>query len=507
MQWWRKLPRVRTRTVLLLALLLVGTTLVVKFLVPLADSVQRGARGTAMVQVYDPKALAAQAANNEMPPIAPLARVRANAPKAGASYKNVRVLGELTLGEFGRTMNSITAWVAPGQSCAYCHVDGDFSADDKYTKVVARRMLQMVQNVNTRWSAHVGSTGVTCYTCHRGNNLPQQVWFRTPAARPGSGLLGDRAGQNAPAPAVGYAALPGDPFSAYLESPGAALPVRVAGTTALPTGNRHSVKQAEFTYGLMTHMSRSLGVNCTYCHNSRSFSSWEQSSPQRVTAWYGLRMVREVNHDYLDPLTTTFPAVPVGRLGPTGDSAKVNCATCHQGAFKPLYGAQMAKHYPAMWQAAAGSAPVIAMELVPASAPLPALPASAPEPAVAEPAAATPPASAASSTELMARATGLPGTCAAASELARQQALQVNGARMVTGRGRLQFFQAPDARCVMAGVFILGGEPVAAVAEHQGYTAVRYRHPRTGVETTGWVISTRVAPAPQAAAPTASMPR
>ena len=35
------------------------------------------------------------------------------------------------------------------------------------------------------------------------------------------------------------------------------------------------------------------------------------------------------------------------RLGATGgDVAKVNCATCHQGAHKPLYGAEMAKHHP-----------------------------------------------------------------------------------------------------------------------------------------------------------------
>ncbi len=43
------------------------------------------------------------------------------------------------------------------------------------------------------------------------------------------------------------------------------------------------------------------------------------------------------------PLTPNFPA---NRLGPGGDVAKVNCATCHQGAHKPLYGAQMAQHYP-----------------------------------------------------------------------------------------------------------------------------------------------------------------
>lgn len=37
---------------------------------------------------------------------------------------------------------------------------------------------------------------------------------------------------------------------------------------------------------------------------------------------------------------------PANRLGPGGDVAKVNCATCHQGAHKPLYGAEMAKHHP-----------------------------------------------------------------------------------------------------------------------------------------------------------------
>jgi photosynthetic reaction center cytochrome c subunit len=93
----------------------------------------------------------------------------------------------------------------------------------------------------------------------------------------------------------------------------------------------------------MMHMSESLGVNCTYCHNTRNFASWSESRPQRVTAWHGIRMARDINNDYLTPLTKTFPA---NRLGPTGDVAKVNCTTCHQGAFKPLYGAQMAKDHP-----------------------------------------------------------------------------------------------------------------------------------------------------------------
>jgi photosynthetic reaction center cytochrome c subunit len=54
-------------------------------------------------------------------------------------------------------------------------------------------------------------------------------------------------------------------------------------------------------------------------------------------------MVRELNQDYMHPLTTTFPA---GRLGPTGDVAKISCATCHNGANKPLNGANVIEPYP-----------------------------------------------------------------------------------------------------------------------------------------------------------------
>jgi photosynthetic reaction center cytochrome c subunit len=43
------------------------------------------------------------------------------------------------------------------------------------------------------------------------------------------------------------------------------------------------------------------------------------------------------------PLTSVFPE---HRLGATGDVAKANCATCHQGINKPLYGVSMLGDYP-----------------------------------------------------------------------------------------------------------------------------------------------------------------
>jgi photosynthetic reaction center cytochrome c subunit len=311
---------------------------------PPIETVQRGFRGTGMVGIYNPRTQAAEESRNALPEaVAPVPAGPAGGPPVSSVYKNVQVLGDLSLGEFTRTMVAMTQWVAPEQGCAYCHnAAAGFESDSLYTKVVARKMLQMTRNVNTAWKSHVAETGVTCYTCHRGKPVPENVWFENPGQVPRSNYSGNRAGQNEPSAVPAFASLPVDPFTPFLKE---SAEIRVYGTTALPEGNRQSIKQAEWTYSLMTHMSGALGVNCTYCHNTQSFGSWEGSTPQRATAWHGIRLVRDLNNAYLGPLTGIFPAE---RLGPQGDVAKANCATCHQGAYKPLYGAAMAKEYPAL---------------------------------------------------------------------------------------------------------------------------------------------------------------
>jgi photosynthetic reaction center cytochrome c subunit len=306
-----------------------------------------------MEQTFNQRVVQKDLALNKAPESLPPAP--AVGPKAGQIYQNVKVLGDLSVAEFTRHMASITAWVAPNEGCGYCHNLQNLADDSKYTKVVARRMIQMTQHVNADWGKHVGSTGVTCYTCHRGQAVPSQVWF-APAERKyaANSVMGDLAGQNIASPSVTLSSLPYDPFTPYLLN---AMPIRVNGNEALKfTGaaaNRASTKQAEFTYSLMVHMSDSLGVNCTYCHNTRSFQSWTEAPPQRVTAWHGIRMARDLNKDYLEPLTSVFPS---NRLGPQGDVAKVNCATCHQGAWKPLYGAPMAKAHPELLKVAGAGA-------------------------------------------------------------------------------------------------------------------------------------------------------
>ena len=319
---------------------------------PFQDSVQHGYRGTGMVQVYNPRMLAVKTEANQAPVALPAAP--GEGPKAGQTYKNVKVLGDLSVAQFNRLMASLATWVAPNEGgCVYCHNPANFADDEKYTKVVARRMLQMTQNINSEWKTHVADTGVTCYTCHRGQPVPSALWFKSNPQPYGSNFMGDKAGQNEPSKVVNLSSLPNDPFTPFLLE---AQNIRVNGPTALPTGNRQSIKQAEWTYGLMTHMSESLGVNCTYCHNSRSFQSWENSPPQRATAWHGIRMARELNNDYMTSLTDVFPE---HRKGELGDVAKINCGTCHQGAYKPLNGAPMLKDFPEL-SAPAGKAAQVA---------------------------------------------------------------------------------------------------------------------------------------------------
>ena len=307
---------------------------------PPVESIQRGYRGTGMVQIFNPRTQAVVLDSNVAPE--PTPAVPPGGPLAKDVYKNVKVLTDLDVGAFTRLMVAMTAWVSPEQGCNYCHAEGNFESDDLYTKTVSRRMLQMTRHINQDWQNHVAQTGVTCYTCHRGQPVPSHIWFANPGPPQAAGLTRGRAGQNAPAVSVGLTSLPYDPFTPYLLEK---RPIRVQTAGALPDPKSvGGIMHAEWTYGLMHHFSDALGVNCTYCHNTRSFASWEGPA-QRVTAFHGIDMVRDLNANYLSPLQATYPAQ---RLGPLGDAPKANCATCHQGLFKPVNGAAMLKDYPAL---------------------------------------------------------------------------------------------------------------------------------------------------------------
>jgi pyruvate-formate lyase-activating enzyme len=65
-------------------------------------------------------------------------------------------------------MASFTAGL--GVQCNFCHAP-DRSSDENPHKGVARKMMVMLNEVNAKFPA--GDARVTCYTCHRGENVPK----------------------------------------------------------------------------------------------------------------------------------------------------------------------------------------------------------------------------------------------------------------------------------------------------------------------------------------------
>ncbi|TVQ34596.1 MAG: photosynthetic reaction center cytochrome c subunit [Geminicoccaceae bacterium] len=331
---------------------------------------QHGFRGVAMELVHNPRTVAREAPRHALPeelfpweeflefglPYYP-DNVDEFAILAGDFYENVQILGHLTTEQFNRLMDQLTEWVSPEDAgyggCAYCHDENNLADDSMYTHQVSRRMFEMTWTINMDWQTHVGDTGVTCYTCHRGEPAPEHIWF-TAQVGP-SGLVGGTGEMSLVSQAGVLSSLPIDPFTPFLLDDNEirviqnenSLPIHGRGRNA--DGEYVSINDTRWTYSLMMHMSDSMGQNCTFCHNSRNFASWTQAPPQRYTAWYGIRMTRLLNVDYLEPLRPVYPDERLAELGSVlGDAPKANCATCHYGVNLPLNGAPMLESFPSL---------------------------------------------------------------------------------------------------------------------------------------------------------------
>ena len=97
-----------------------------------------------------------------------------------------------------QTMFAIRAGL--GVRCDFCHNPQDYASDEKEEKLTARKMLEMVNNINTNTFA--GDQKVVCWTCHRGQQKPEAA---PPVQMPGRG--GGR-GPGGGAPAGGAPAGP-----------------------------------------------------------------------------------------------------------------------------------------------------------------------------------------------------------------------------------------------------------------------------------------------------------
>jgi Photosynthetic reaction centre cytochrome C subunit. len=85
-------------------------------------------------------------------------------------YKNIQVFKGIPASQLEKDMAFITGSL--GVRCNYCHVN-PFEKDDKATKLTARKMIQMVFELNK--GSFNGAGAVSCYTCHRGKPSPVSV--------------------------------------------------------------------------------------------------------------------------------------------------------------------------------------------------------------------------------------------------------------------------------------------------------------------------------------------
>ena len=186
---------------------------------------------------------------------------------AGQLY-NVQVLKQYSyvqlIGQMAYYSSSL------GVQCSYCHNVNNF-AYDTATKKIARTMQIMSSGVQHDWVepakrdypnyAVTGAVG--CVTCHRGQPHMGVHWNIVPVQ--------------------------------YLNS------------------TNKSTKQVGYVVNSMYSASKSLGVNCLFCHNSADFVSL-QYYPTNKIAHRMWAMVDDINHKYL-------PA----------NIKAVTCYTCHQG--------------------------------------------------------------------------------------------------------------------------------------------------------------------------------
>ena len=108
--------------------------------------------------------------------LVPLSAQDAPPPKKGGGGppRNLKVLTPEEL--HSGVMAKYVAALGVGQqgACNFCHVQ-DKASDDNPKKNIARAMITMVKDINSKMATATGETGkefVSCYTCHRGKTEP-----------------------------------------------------------------------------------------------------------------------------------------------------------------------------------------------------------------------------------------------------------------------------------------------------------------------------------------------
>lgn len=226
--------------------------------------------------------------------------------------QNVKVLTGMTTTEIWTFM---TSYMAGGLQvdCTYCHDINNFAAegaaeigDEEVAtrKDTALLHLEMVADLNQNWITQLAEVEtkqpsgaqIICATCHLGDPLPVS-WPDE------------------------LHALPND-FRLPLDDLDVLLLAGKQDQISLDTvqNNQHT----------MFHISDSLGVGCTHCHNSRYFPDWDQPAK-----YYALTML-EMNQHILNVYSETM------------NDQEPSCYLCHYNQVRPPGAVKAASSLPAV---------------------------------------------------------------------------------------------------------------------------------------------------------------
>jgi len=172
-----------------------------------------------------------------------------------------------------------------GVECKHCHVERQYPSDNLEPKKMARKMLVMTYHMNREGFA--GEARVTCFTCHRGHNKPEEQ--------------GEMPKPTGPVPA----ALTVTPEQEQQRADKVFKNLQVLGG-----------RRAVMIPRIMHAFTVSLGVQCTHCHVDGAWDKDDKAPKKRA---------REM-------LILTARANGIVY----GTSQGISCWTCHRGSLAKL---------------------------------------------------------------------------------------------------------------------------------------------------------------------------
>jgi photosynthetic reaction center cytochrome c subunit len=262
-----------------------------------------------------------------------------------------------------------------GVGCQYCHNINNFASDEIPQKASARDMLRLVNDVNAEFIVGLPNwrgNYVQCTTCH--NNQPINLeGFGTQfvnSVPPIQVVVDPLDDQGVPIidPALKPAEVAGpvdlkdavlfyvynyqiwSPFDPNVEGTG-------RGSMALTFEGGPTQEQVTINQNVMNYQSWSLGVGCTFCHNSRNFLAFETdpagnlANPvyalNRLKAMQMLQLTTWLSANWLEYGAIGREAIPTIREGGASEYSYrqlsdgqfynvPGCYTCHQGNSVPL---------------------------------------------------------------------------------------------------------------------------------------------------------------------------